>query len=483
MAGGGLNVGGAVNRIQTLSEVEKVAFETESDLFIQPIDLLIQSGAGQEGIVNTLLPVPPVVQVVDSTGMPLPGVDVRFWLELGGGNIQDSRSATDSMGRASPGFWRLSTLAGLNKMYVVAGDSQYWSDTLIIEALGIPGQAVRIRFIDTSQNEIAGVPFLRNIMVEALDSFGNRDTSFRDTCRLQLDPPAAVSHWQAHQNEVVSQNGQALWHGIIVHREFDSLRWKVTATGMNPVFGNYFRVNARLPTGLSYGYDTLTAFYGDTVGGFFPNLLDDGGGRIVFGFVTTDTTGWFGVDSLTGTLTWQPVCPKGDFVRVVSATNSAGSCYDTVVIRIMAAPLIVRVLAHNKIYGDTLGIIVEPGSRCRVFGLKNLDWVQWVQLNYGNNAHNNNAFAGKYPCTPISVFFNSGAYSNYEIQFLGDSLEVQKAPLQIGVLRHSKVYGDSLTEIALPGDPRVVYRDWETDRKSTRLNSSHSAKSRMPSSA
>ena len=29
----------------------------------------------------------------------------------------------------------------------------------------------------------------------------------------------------------------------------------------------------------------------------------------------------------------------------------------------------------------------------------------------------------------------------------------------------------------------VIYRDWETDRKSTRLNSSHSAKSRMPSSA
>ena len=29
----------------------------------------------------------------------------------------------------------------------------------------------------------------------------------------------------------------------------------------------------------------------------------------------------------------------------------------------------------------------------------------------------------------------------------------------------------------------VDYRDWETDRKSTRLNSSHSAKSRMPSSA
>ena len=32
-------------------------------------------------------------------------------------------------------------------------------------------------------------------------------------------------------------------------------------------------------------------------------------------------------------------------------------------------------------------------------------------------------------------------------------------------------------------DYGCFYRDWETDRKSTRLNSSHSAKSRMPSSA
>ena len=29
----------------------------------------------------------------------------------------------------------------------------------------------------------------------------------------------------------------------------------------------------------------------------------------------------------------------------------------------------------------------------------------------------------------------------------------------------------------------ATYRDWETDRKSTRLNSSHSGESRMPSSA
>ena len=32
-------------------------------------------------------------------------------------------------------------------------------------------------------------------------------------------------------------------------------------------------------------------------------------------------------------------------------------------------------------------------------------------------------------------------------------------------------------------DVVALYRDWETDRKSTRLNSSHSRASRMPSSA
>ena len=38
-------------------------------------------------------------------------------------------------------------------------------------------------------------------------------------------------------------------------------------------------------------------------------------------------------------------------------------------------------------------------------------------------------------------------------------------------------------EIPIMNTPSWQYRDWETDRKSTRLNSSHSAKSRMPSSA
>ena len=40
---------------------------------------------------------------------------------------------------------------------------------------------------------------------------------------------------------------------------------------------------------------------------------------------------------------------------------------------------------------------------------------------------------------------------------------------------------EMLTEMAIENKP--PYRDWETDRKSTRLNSSHRSLSRMPSSA
>ena len=44
-------------------------------------------------------------------------------------------------------------------------------------------------------------------------------------------------------------------------------------------------------------------------------------------------------------------------------------------------------------------------------------------------------------------------------------------------------FGDGNGATPQPNANLTTYRDWETDRKSTRLNSSHSAKSRMPSSA
>ena len=60
--------------------------------------------------------------------------------------------------------------------------------------------------------------------------------------------------------------------------------------------------------------------------------------------------------------------------------------------------------------------------------------------------------------------------------------------VDVGINRdeNNKLCGDVDPSCAKKCDVTPVpkaYRDWETDRKSTRLNSSHSAKSRMPSSA
>ena len=58
--------------------------------------------------------------------------------------------------------------------------------------------------------------------------------------------------------------------------------------------------------------------------------------------------------------------------------------------------------------------------------------------------------------------------------------------LKVDDIKKAMECGDvHLNEIKIPYNNMGygAYRDWETDRKSTRLNSSHSAKSRMPSSA
>ena len=59
-------------------------------------------------------------------------------------------------------------------------------------------------------------------------------------------------------------------------------------------------------------------------------------------------------------------------------------------------------------------------------------------------------------------------------RMLGNPEQIKVEPVQ-----NESPKQKELTEQQIAG----MYRDWETDRKSTRLNSSHSAKSRMPSSA
>ena len=102
-------------------------------------------------------------------------------------------------------------------------------------------------------------------------------------------------------------------------------------------------------------------------------------------------------------------------------------------------------------------------------------------------------YSGTFPHAP----FNRARARRHEL-FHAAQQDLRNSPAFFNRNPLARKAGDALAAMNYPrsdwtieaaayvasGDhSRLGYRDWETDRKSTRLNSSHSAKSRMPSSA
>ena len=72
---------------------------------------------------------------------------------------------------------------------------------------------------------------------------------------------------------------------------------------------------------------------------------------------------------------------------------------------------------------------------------------------------------------------------NISMMLDGEFVSVHGADLIIHFkMVNSPIVLDCLLK-SIKGMKKITYRDWETDRKSTRLNSSHEIPSRMPSSA
>ncbi len=430
-----------------------------SESVLPPLSLFVVAGAGQHAAVHATVPIDPVVLVLDSNGQPFSGLELHFSVDSGGGAIQSGVALTDSNGLASPGWWRLSTRAGVNRLMVFSADSLLGSDTLILEATGLARAAVQLQFIDVQQDAVAGLVFLEALGVEAVDSFGNRDSSFRLECTLYLLLPGGSFYGQFYPITVNSDSGLVLWNGLMLHRALDSVQWMVQAAGFDTLFGQIFRIRARLPSGLSLGVDSITGIYGDTLGQLMATLSDDGGDSIMFRLEASGASSFLVLDSATGAFNCLPDCPVGVFVVIISAVNQEGSCSDTLVLQILPAPLHVVVYPHIKEYGDSLPPLASPGDpRVEVTGLRAWDAWSFVRLVYGGSpaGHWPAASAGRYRVSPDSVGFVSAAMAhNYSVMWFVDTLEVIPVPLLVRVLRHSKVYGDSLPPLASPGDPRV----------------------------
>ena len=84
--------------------------------------------------------------------------------------------------------------------------------------------------------------------------------------------------------------------------------------------------------------------------------------------------------------------------------------------------------------------------------------------------------AGKQP-----AWINYQTYGNFAIE--NNEMFMTLNRRYEMVLEDPEISIDDLTTYIHPEKYNLSYRDWETDRKSTRLNSSHRSLSRMPSSA
>ena len=104
---------------------------TVTSLAGAPRQVSIAQGNRQEADAGTLLPDRLGVRVTDDGGNPVPGIEVRFRVVAGNGEVAPERTRTDSAGRATA-FWRLGASAGEQRVAAIAPDAN--SDFLTFTA-------------------------------------------------------------------------------------------------------------------------------------------------------------------------------------------------------------------------------------------------------------------------------------------------------------------------------------------------------------
>ena len=130
---------------------------------------VVVSGNGQTGPVNTMLPAPLVVRLLDGTGTPVSGATVLFSASGTNGSVTPTSATTNANGEASTS-WTLGTLAGSQVVTVSADGVGPGSFT----ATATPGPAARLSVV-SGNNQAAGAlqPLPLPVVVGVSDAWGN----------------------------------------------------------------------------------------------------------------------------------------------------------------------------------------------------------------------------------------------------------------------------------------------------------------------
>lgn len=163
-----------------------------------PAKVEFVAGDGQEAMVATAVPIPPVAVVSDSTGVPLAEIPVFFRSERDA-EVEGAEAVTDADGRASVESWTLGTVTG-----------DYWLEAIVegrdsveparVAARALPGPAAQIEAIQgDGQTTEAGLPVPVVPQVGVLDEYGNAVPD--ETVRFEARGGSAVTPTERDTDE------------------------------------------------------------------------------------------------------------------------------------------------------------------------------------------------------------------------------------------------------------------------------------------
>ena len=99
------------------------------------------------------------------------------------------------------------------------------------------------------------------------------------------------------------------------------------------------------------------------------------------------------------------------------------------------------------------------------------------------NKHENEAKKNVFiPIIGAVLLVGALVFAYYKITYAMHNEDTENAQIECNIIPIAPRVQGYVSTIYIKDNQRV-YRDWETDRKSTRLNSSHRSLTRMPSSA
>ena len=113
------------------------------------------SGENQQGVINTALANPFIVEVRDQNGSVLSGIEVTFSVTAGGGTLGTTSTTTDASGRASS-ILTLGSSVGTNTVSVSAAGIQ-GAVTFTAEALSSPPPPTATTLVQISGDGQQGV--------------------------------------------------------------------------------------------------------------------------------------------------------------------------------------------------------------------------------------------------------------------------------------------------------------------------------------